>query len=82
MYTSVASLPDGYCARSSNRDFTRFFGKRKAPLPPQDNTFLFFGHAPLLSKSQALSRVDQVGVVFNEATCLATRYEEEDSVNL
>ena len=35
-----------------------------------------------LAKFQALTRVDQLGVVLNEGTYLATRYEEEDMINL
>lgn len=35
-----------------------------------------------LSKFKALTLSDQLGVVLNEGTYLATRYEEEDTINL
>jgi hypothetical protein len=35
-----------------------------------------------LAKFKSLSRVGQFGVVLHEGTYLATRYEEEDTINL
>ncbi|WP_324675070.1 hypothetical protein [Hymenobacter sp. GOD-10R] len=35
-----------------------------------------------LSRFKFLSQVDQLGTVLNEGTYLATRYEEEDTINL